>query len=351
MTLPRIKLDHLFILSDDTGVFQHGTHGVPDPREGYCTDDVARAIVFACRYPFGRPPAKLRELLARCVTFLNFANREDGTFHNFMSYDRKWLDTIGSEDSQGRALWAAGTAARSAVLHRAGRDASEEIFRRSAGRIAGFTSPRSISFGMLGCAAAADIDVSQDMLRHGAEFLVDLFNRNSDGNWRWFENSLTYCNARIPQALLAAYEVTGKQAYRDVAEVSLQFLIDVLFEAGRLEIPGNNGWFVKGGVKAPFDQQPVEAGVMVEALSDAYRILANTEYLRRAAQALLWYHGRNRLGETLIDPSTGACRDGLTPLGVNRNQGAEAVLSYLLARAAYDTVAAAEARLPKVSVS
>jgi hypothetical protein len=349
MSFTRIKLDHFFTLCDDTGVFQHGLHGIPNPKEGYCTDDVGRAIVFLCKYPFLPGGSRATEVLSRCVSFLHFANRADGTFHNFLSYDRQWRDNVGSEDSQGRAIWAAGTACRASILNAAARSAAEEIFRRSAGRIAGFRSPRACSFGMLGCAEARDIDLAQDMLRHGATFLLELFGRASHHGWNWFERSVTYCNARMPQALLLAYDVLKNEEYLYVAQKSLRFLIEVMFDHDVLEPPGNNGWLEEGGTKAAFDQQPVEAGTMAEALCCAFRITGSAEYLDRAAQALMWYHGKNRLGLPVVDPATGACLDGLMPRGLNKNQGAEAVLSYLLARAEYDTVSPVLARAPTES--
>jgi len=337
MTLPPIKFDHLLTLCDDTGVFQHAAYGVPNRNEGYCTDDVARAIVFLCKYGPARCNPRLMDALRCCLSFLHFANRPDGTFHNFLLYERTWKDAVGSEDSQGRALWAAGTASRSAALTAAGRRAAEEVFRRSVGKMALFRSPRSASFGMLGCAEAADIDIAQDMLRVGADLLLRRFEADAHGGWHWFERYLTYCNARIPHALYMAYNVLRNEEYLAVAERSLQFLVGVMFERHTLSVPGNHAWYEAGGRKSEFDQQPVEAGTMVEALSCAYRTTGNREYLRRAEQALMWYHGRNRLGEPLIDPETGACYDGLMPSGINRNQGAEAVLSYLLARCEYES--------------
>jgi hypothetical protein len=336
VTPSQINLDHFFTLCDDTAVFQHGVHGIPDPKEGYCTDDVARAIIFLCRYPSVPAGSRTTEILLRCVSFLNFANLPDGTFHNFLSYDRRWRDKIGSEDSQGRGIWAAGTARGTAVLNDAARGAASEIFQRSAPRIAGFRSPRAFSFAMLGCAQVPRVDLAQDMLRHGADFLVRLFKDASHPGWQWFESIITYCNGRLPQALYAAYSVLNNEEYLDVAERSLRFLVSVMFDRNRLEVPGNRGWLKDGGRKAAFDQQPVEAGTMVEALCGAFRATGCSEYLERAAQALAWYHGNNRLGLALIDPATGACCDALVPSGVNRNQGAEAVLSYLLARYEYD---------------
>ena len=344
MSFPHIKLDHLLLLCDDTGVFQHAAYGVPNRNEGYCTDDVARAIVFLCRYEPARSSPQLMEVLSRCISFLHFANRPDGTFHNFLLYDRTWNDSIGSEDSQGRALWSAGTASRSAALSPAARHAAQEVFRRSAHRIAQFRSPRSSSFAMLGCADVHDIDIAQDMLRTGANFLLRCFDVADYGGWHWFERYLTYCNARIPQALYMAYSVLKNEEYFAVAERSLQFLIQVMFEQDVLSVPGNHAWYEAGGRKSEFDQQPVEAGTMVEALSCAYRLTGNPAYLQRAQQALMWYHGRNRHGQSLIDTATGACYDGLMPSGINRNQGAEATLSYLLARCEYEAAIRATLR-------
>jgi len=340
MNLPAVNLRHFFSLCDDTGLLQHAHYSVPNRKKGYCTDDVARAIVFLCDYSPVHNDPRAMEALSVCVSFLHFALRADGAFHNFLSYNRRWSDKAGSEDCQGRAIWAAGTASRAGVLDTATRTASEELFRTSAGRMLRFRSPRSRSFGMLGCAKARDIQLSQDMLAEGGNFLVRLFKDTSHNNWRWFEPYLTYCNARIPHALYLAYDVLKDQEYLEVAEQSIRFLIDVMFEDQMLDVPGNHAWFEADGPKSPFDQQPVEAGTMVEALVCAFRVTGSPEYLERAARAIMWYHGNNRLAQPLIEPSTGACYDGLIPSGVNKNQGAEAVLSYLLARAAYDAAKA-----------
>lgn len=341
MNLPRVKLEHFLNLCDDTGVFQHALHRIPNRKEGYCTDDVARAIVFLCRrLPVQQDPRATR-VLSMCMSFLHFAGRPDGAFHNFLSYDRRWQDEVGSEDSQGRAIWAAGAACTARVLGESARAAAEELFRKSAARIAAFISPRSCSFAMLGCALAHDIDPARGMLKKGGDFLTALFKDVANNNWRWFEPYLTYCNARIPEALFQACHVLKNQEYRDVAEQAMQFLIEVMFDGDMLDLPGNHGWFEAGGRKSAFDQQPVEAGTMAEALVCAYRVTGSSEYLERARQALMWYHGKNRVGAILIDPATGGCYDGLTPTGVNKNQGAEAALSYLLARAEYDAAASA----------
>jgi len=336
MYFPQVKLDHFFALCDDTGVFQHAIHRVPNRRQGYCTDDMARALVFLCQSRSAQEDPRATEVLSLCVSFLHFASRPDGTFHNFLSYDRQWQDKVGSEDSQGRAIWAIGAACTAQILGEAARDAAGEIFQRSAGRISRFASPRSCSFGMLGCAHAPNTPLARDMLREGADSLVALFKGASNGDWRWFEPYLTYCNARMPHALFRAYDLLGDQEYCDVAEESMRFLIRVMFEDDMLDPPGNHAWFEAGGRKSPFDQQPVEAGTMAEALVCAFRSTASMEYLGRAKQALMWYHGKNRVGAALIDPATGGCYDGLTPSGVNKNQGAESVLSYLLAREEYD---------------
>ena len=346
MNFPQIKLQHFFSLCDDTGLFQHAHYSVPNRKKGYSTDDVARAIVFLCNHCSVQDNPRAMKILSVCVSFLHFANRPDGAFHNFLSYNRRWVDRTGSEDSHGRAIWAAGTASRASALDAAARNAAEEIFRNSAGRIVRFRSPRSRSFGMLGCAPARDIDVAQDMLREGGNFLVRLFKDTARKGWQWFEPYLTYCNARIPHALYLAYDVFENEEYLDVAEESMRFLINVMFEEDMLDVPGNHAWFEAGGTKSTFDQQPVEAGTMVEALVCAFHVTRSGEYLDRAAQALEWYHGKNRIGRALIDPSTGACYDGLMPSGVNKNQGAEAVLSYLLARTEYDAAIRSPARKP-----
>jgi len=335
---PDINLEHFFTLCDDTGLFQHATHGVPNRKEGYCTDDVARAIIFLCKYPLANSNPHAIRSLATCLSFLHFASTPEGLFHNFLSFDRHWLDDAGSEDSHGRAMWALGTASNCQLLTEASRGAAVDIFSRGLLKLRAVSAPRSFSFGMLGCAEAPNLDQSRIVLGEGGSFLTRIFRQAATSDWQWFERDLTYCNARICHSLYAAYSVLKHEEFLDVAERSMRFLIGAIFDNGILGTPGNTAWYKAGGPKSPFDQQPVEAGCTAEALLAAYRVTGNQEYLDYATRALMWYHGANRLGMNLVDETTGACYDGLQPTGVNRNQGAEALLSYLLARVEYDRI-------------
>lgn len=333
--VPGFKLDRLKRLTDDTGVVQHALYSLPDDHYGYSIDDQARALLVALKHFNLTGNWASLDLATTYLRFLNYAQLADGRFHNFMSFDRRWEDAVGSEDSNGRVVWALGYTALTGVEEDLQMTARTMLLR-SYPWLGRLEYLRSRAFAILGLyyylRTEPEDREARGLVEHHADALVAAFDLKASQDWGWFEDRLTYSNARLPYALLMAYLVTWKQRYLEVAKTSLDFLLRVahLDGPGYLCLVGQDGWYPRGGQCAKFDQQPVDANTLVDACLAAYQLLGDPTYLGEAHLAFAWYHGRNCLGKPLYCESTGGCFDGLTPHGPNRNQGAESTISYLL---------------------
>ena len=333
--LPPLKLDHLHHMTDGTGILQHALFTVPNYREGYTTDDNARALmVSALLEALGNEEAL--ELSSRYLAFIWYAfNTETGRFRNFMDYQRHWLEVGGSDDSHGRALWALGT-----VLGRSNTPALQSmagwLFERALPAILDTTSPRAWAFALIGIHEylrrfAGDRRASQ-VREELAGRLLRLYQSHRSEKWRWYEDRLAYCNAALPHALLMCGQWIPNNAMTEAGLEALCWLTDLqrADAGGGHFIPiGSNGFYQRGGERARFDQQPVEAQAMVSACLEAYRITGDKSWRKEARRAFEWFLGRNDLNLPLYDPTTGGCRDGLHPDRPNENQGAESTLAFL----------------------
>lgn len=325
----RMKMDHIFRLTDDTGMLQHSKYALPDPRHGYTTDDNARALIMALLLYGQRRERKTLDLVYRYASFLLNAQNDQGTFKNFMAYDRKWLEEEGSEDCFGRCMWALGFALSNPLTPPGVRGGLGDLLKKALpnGRV--LKSPRAKAYTILGLAHLPGAE-TEALLLQLAQSLVDQYAAFKDGEWKWFEDIVTYCNFVLPWALLSAYRVTGDGKFFQVAEESLDFLSGITFQHGYFHPVGCNGWFSKGGHRADFDQQPVEACEGVLTFLEAYGITGKREYLQKAQACHRWYTGANSKGIPLVDHETGGCYDGLTQEGVNLNMGAESLISYVI---------------------
>ncbi len=333
--LPPLKLDHLHHLTDETGILQHAIFTIPNYREGYTTDDNARALmVSALLEELGIKEAT--QLETRYLAFLWYAfNTETKRFRNFMDYRRNWLEKTGSDDSHGRALWALGTVlglSTTPTLHNmAGR-----VFQQSLLAILETTSPRAWAFALIGIHEyleryAGDSRASQ-VLQELAGRLLKLYQENRADGWNWFENKLTYCNAALSHAILLSGQSIPNTPMTEAGLESLIWLADIqrADAEGKHFVPiGSNGFYEKGGERPRFDQQPVEAQAMVSACLEAYRITREKNWYNESRRAFEWFLGRNDLHLPVYDPTTGGCRDGLHPDRPNENQGAESTLAFL----------------------
>ena len=333
--LPEINLSHLHNMTDDTGILQHAKYNIPNRHHGYCTDDNARAFITACMYYSIRKDKTILPLLQQYQSFLYYAfNRETGRFRNFMSYERKWLEHSGSEDSHARALWALGAAIKY-VPNNAVRNMAMLLFNDALPALDNFTSPRSWAFAVVGmhsylCTYGGDANV-RNLRTKLAEKLFALFKNNSGDGWLWCEDLATYANAKLPHAMILAGQWIPDPEMFAAGVSALEWLLQIqTAEEGHLSLIGNAGWLSRDGKRANFDQQPLEVMCLIDACVDLHSATGDNKWLAEAERCFGWFLGRNDIGIQVYDFETGGCCDGLEPNGVNANQGAESTLSWLI---------------------
>lgn len=332
---PNIDLRQLLRLTDDTGMFQHATHLLPDPTHGYCIDDNCRALIAAVLHAQLRGYDEQVVPLQRYLAFCGYAfNPDNGRFRNFMSYDRRWLEDAGSEDSHARTIWALGVTVNRSPSE-AVRDYAKQLFKRALPACREFVYPRPWAYVVLGLVeylkAEPEDAEAKNLLTDLTGRLFEMYSKHATDDWPWWEDFLTWGNARLPHAMLAGGRALGRQDMIDAGLKSLAWCIDVQTAPdGHLTIIGNHGWLQRGKEKAQFDQQPLEAYAIVHACLVAADITGDESWAERAWRAFEWFTGANDLGVPLYKSETGGCQDGLNADGPNANQGAESSLAYLL---------------------
>lgn len=337
-SVPEPSLRHLEELTDDTGIFEHATYDIPNKKHAYCTEDNARALVAVLmfnRIYSGQPDDDAVELAKTYMSYLLYAQREDGNFSHRLDFQRNSHD-LATEDSYGRAIWGLGYASAHPINENMGALA-KKMFKKALPRAKKLKWPRAETYTMLGLhhylkAYPKSPDVRKLLIKL-ADSLVRRYRKNSSKDWQWFEKTATYDNAKLPQVLFLAYEHTRKKEYLNVAKKTLDFLIDANFPDNKMmQVIGNRGWYSKGS-KAPalYDQQPIDAAAMVEACATAWRILGLDEYKEKMSLAFEWFLGNNIAGEPIYDAETGGSRDGIAGTGVNKNEGAESSIEFLIA--------------------
>jgi glycosyltransferase involved in cell wall biosynthesis len=334
--LPELKLDHLFRMSDSTGIFQHASFTVPNFAEGYCTDDNARALVLAMLLKkLGRSSPRLNTRAVTYAAFLNHAfDPVRGRFRNFMSFDRRWLEEAGSEDCHGHALWALGLCVAQAG-HGSFQKLAAQLFEQSLPAVSDFVSPRAWATTLLGFDGYLNRLSGDRRVTQFRELLTArLMQRFADagtGDWHWFEEIVSYGNAKLSHALILSGRAMNDAAMIETGLKTLRWLILLqTSETGALRPVGSNGFYPRGQKRALFDQQPIEAQVTVSACIEAYQATNDPFWLAEARRAFEWFLGRNDLGLALYDSTTGGCRDGLHVDRLSENQGAESTLAFLL---------------------
>jgi glycosyltransferase involved in cell wall biosynthesis len=336
--LPETDLRHVQQMTDHTGMLQHALFSIPRYEDGYCLDDNARALLLMVLVEDAGTDdiETVHRLASRYLAFVSHAfNEATGRFRNFMNYSRSWTEYSGSEDSHGRGVWALGT-----VVGRS-RDPGKQslasvLFHRALPAMSELRSPRAWAFGLLGIgeylrAFQGDTNV-ESQRRLLAERLLGVYQSASTRDWPWFEESATYENARLSQALIATGALSEDEELRSVGLRSLEWLVSVQsLKDGDFSPIGSNGFYPRGGSKASFDQQPIEAWAMISACLEARRATGDERWARYARHTFGWFLGQNHLQRALYDAATGGCRDGLHAERVNENQGAESTLSFQLA--------------------
>ena len=326
------SLEHIAALTDDVGIAQHASYDVPNRWEGYCTDDVARAFMVALAAQRYEPMLDTANRLGRIyLAFLIHAQLPDGRFHNFMSYERRWLDEAGSADSNGRAIWALGYGTRHAARD-SWRHICRKLLERAVPHVLAFDFARSRAYAALGLvhayeAAQRHDPVLEATLRSIGNDFVARHEAAHGRDWDWFEGELTYDNARLPEALLRIGMVLEHRPFVELGLRTCSFYESVVVENGTLVPIGNAGWYVRGKRRARYAQQPLEAAAFVDLAQAALAATGDGRYRRLAECGLEWFYGRN--SRDAVMASAGGCYDGLDEIGVNRNMGAESTLAYL----------------------
>ncbi len=337
LELPPLKLDHLRRMTDDTGLLQHALFSVPNYHEGYSIDDNARGLIASVQLEeLGH--AESFDLASRYLAFIAYAlNPKTRRFRNFMGYNREWLEENGSDDSHGRTLWALGT-----VLGRTNAPALQNtagwLFEQALPVVLETTSPRTWAFTIIGIheyLRRFDGDSRASQVRDElAGRLLDYYKRHRSDDWRWYEDVLSYGNAVLPQAMIMCGQWLPNGEMMEVGLESLHWLADLQRSApdgGHFVPIGSEGFYRRGGERARFDQQPIEARSMLSACLEAYRSTGDDQWRVEVRRAFEWFLGRNDLNLPLYDPDTGGCYDGLHPDRLNMNQGAESTLAFLMA--------------------
>jgi glycosyltransferase involved in cell wall biosynthesis len=332
---PQMQTGYFLSMCDDTGLFQHAVHSVPDRSHGYCVDDNARALLLACALNNRGEQGLSEAMTARFAAFVQHAwNPDTKRFRNFMSFDRRWLENKGSEDSHGRALWALGECAR-IDANPSRRRWAASLFREALPTTENFQSPRAHAFTLLGldayCAVVHDNVAAYQLRQSLADKLIERMSVAEAKDWVWFEDGLSYDNARLPQALILTGMATGISVYLEVGLRSLRWLMALqTSKAGFFRPIGTQSFGDKRQQPQAFDQQPLEATAMISACLAAWRADGDSEWKADAGRAFAWFLGSNDLWLPLVDLETGSCRDGLHPDRANENRGGESVVSYLL---------------------
>ncbi len=337
LILPEIKLDHLVQMTDSIGIFQHALHNVPNFAEGYCTDDNSRALILTVLLENLGTINSLRlyDLTSRFLGFVRYAwDEKAARFRNFLTFQRTWTDENFSEDSHARAVWALGTCI--------GRSRDEgftqmaaEIFEQALTPVSSFTSPRAWAFALIGAQEYQQRFPGDRFARSSLEVfstkLMRLYDENSSAGWKWFEPVLTYDNAKIPHALIVSGRCLANEKMLKSGIDSLHWLTAVQTSSrGHFQPVGTDKIFERGSSKPVFDQQPIEAYSTISACLEAYLTTKDKHWYNKAEKAFQWFLGANDLGIPLYEPANGGCYDGLHVDRVNRNQGAESTIAFLL---------------------
>lgn len=326
-------LNHLDRMTDSAGLIQHAIYNIPRRSSGYTTDDNARALRLCARLCASHADERMIERVACYLSFLEHAQRAPGGFHNFMSYQRDWIDTNGCGDSQGQAVLALAEV-RAGNLPRGLRDLAKELITNALPVLRDLTSLRAHAYviqawAILRKADVANIGELEAVALRAVDHLVAAWNASQQTGWDWFEPYMTYANAVLPHAMFDAAEASNDQELLIIAETSFRFLNEATTSGDVFWPIGNHGWYARNAEKSLYDQQPVEASTMAAAALAAFQFQGHAADEVAFQKAHGWFHGENSLRSTMADTESGGCNDGLISTGVNRNQGAESTLAYL----------------------
>jgi len=331
--IPPFSLNHVKRLTDDTGIVQHAKYGIPNLKEGYCLDDNSRALIMALMAFKQNKSKEALDLLPIYLSFIHYMQRDDGNFRNFLHFNRSYMDEIGSEDSFGRTVWALGYVIQHAP-NNSYREFAQELFHRSVPHFSHLSDLRGMANALIGISYYLKVNPGDESLLLELNYLtaklVRAYDESSDEKWKWFEETLTYDNAILVLALLHSCEINADDRVQAIALEALTFLDKTCFKQDCLMPVGNNGWYSRGKEMAMYDQQAIEAMAMVLMYFQAYLSTQETRYIEKTYLSYRWFLGENTLRAPLYDRETQGCCDGLEQSGINRNQGAESTLAYMI---------------------
>jgi glycosyltransferase involved in cell wall biosynthesis len=337
--MPAFELDYVKRLTDDTGIFQHAKYGIPNRKEGYCQDDNSRALIMALMaYQHDKNPEAI-ELLPVYLSYIHDMQLDNGNFRNFLSFSRQYLDEEGTDDSFGRTIWSLGYLINAAP-NRSYAEFGYELFFKAVPHFQKLTHLRGVCNTIIGLSYYLRTHPYDERILNELNLLTDkliaAYHGTKGEDWHWFENKMTYDNAIFPLALFHVAEITGNEEVKQIAHESLLYLEKLTFNLDSCTPVGNDGWHVRGreGAMPMYDQQAIELMAMVLMYFQAYTVTRENEYLKKMFSSYLWFLGENSLRIPLYDSETKGCADGLQPGGVNRNQGAESTLAYLISHLA-----------------
>jgi glycosyltransferase involved in cell wall biosynthesis len=333
LMLPEFSLAHIRRMTDWTGIIQHAKYGIPNLKEGYCLDDNARALLMVLMAYRQKKDLLALELLPIYLSYIHYMQNKDGTFRNFLSFKREYLDEVGSEDSFGRAVWALGY-----LLGNSPNDAYYQsgrmIFFEASQNFEKLQSIRGVANTIIGICYYLMTNKSDEsmteVLRKLTYRIIDQYESESTPDWKWFEPILCYDNGILPLSLFYAYEFIHEERVLNTALETMNFLISINLKDGYLSLIGNQKWYRKGGERAYFAQQPVDTMAVVLMFYQAFIATKDKQYLNQMYTSFMWFLGENDLRMNLYDFETNGCCDGIEEYGINRNQGAESTLAYLI---------------------
>jgi len=336
--LPEIKFDHIVKLTDGFGIIQHAKYNLPDKKFGYTLDDASRALIVCAMHYKKSPSPQLRTMMDTYLNFISFVKRKNGSFANLVSSAKKKDDSF-EEDAQGRAIWALGYAASRGYLPKDIKDKACKLFKSSVSVAKKIKAPRAAAFAIAGLYFYLKSNSSSQLkkiFKKLSYYLLSLYKDAACQDWSWFEESLTYSNSKLSEALFYAYDLLKEKKFLRVAKDSLNFLESITLN-GKFYMPiGQKGWYVKNKQRSYFDQQPEDASSMVQTEVLAYKITKDQSRLKKALEVFHWFLGRNHLGLMVYDEATGGCNDGLGKYDLNLNQGAESTICYAMARLLFE---------------
>lgn len=329
--LPAFDLSHIRRMTNQVSIVQHATYSIPNYKHGYCLDDTARALLLITLAAQAKPLEDYKSLAYTYLAYIHYMQRDCGRFRNFLSFDHQFLDDYGTEDSYGRTLWALGHFLRytpdpELVF------LAEEILHKALPHCVALKSVRAVSYALLGLQHYYASNRSDDKIllyiKQLNYYLLDEYQGSHSSDWNWYEQILAYDNAIIPLAVLRSGILLKQDSMIAIGRETAAFLDNLIFEKGYLSTIGNESWYVRGGKRSIFAQQPIEVPSSILLYKELFGLSGDGIYKQRMVQSLQWFFGKNELGIPLYDPVTKGCCDGLERFGLNLNQGAESSISF-----------------------